>query len=409
MDASLSIGLMSPGWPREAFSNGIVTYVATVAPQLRDMGHRVAIVAAQVADGARDGSVYDVQQALAARSLVRRAMDGLWYRIAPGPVARRLTRRAVVETARRATAERALHLLEMEESFGWAYWVRRAIAVPVCVRLHGPWFLAGPAIGATEDDAFRIRLRDEGRAIATADAVSAPARDVLQRVRAFYGIGLEKAEVIPNPTAPVPPDQRWTLEACQRRRVLFVGRFDRLKGGDLVVEAFARVLDRVPEARLWLVGPDGECRADDGRTWSLEDFVRHRLPGALESRRVQWLGRQPFSALASLRRQAFACVVCSRYETYANTVIEAMALGCPVVAAGTAGIPEIVEDGVNGVLHRPGDAGDLGTKLVELLEDPARAAQLGRQAAADCQRLFYPDAIALRLVAFYRRVLAGRV
>ena len=58
-----------------------------------------------------------------------------------------------------------------------------------------------------------------------------------------------------------------------------------------------------------------------------------------------------------------------------------MALGCPIVAARVGGIAEIIRDGVNGLLHRPGDPDDLAARIIAMLTDPARAAELGRRAA----------------------------
>ena len=74
-------------------------------------------------------------------------------------------RRAMVNTFRRARAEHGIQLFEMEESFGWARWISRAFTVPVCVRLHGPWFLNARALGFPEDETFRRRTAEEGRAI----------------------------------------------------------------------------------------------------------------------------------------------------------------------------------------------------------------------------------------------------
>ena len=136
----------------------------------------------------------------------------------------------------------------MEESFGWGQWVSKVTAIPVCVRLHGPWFLNGSVLGVPDDNKFRERVYEEGRAIRTAAAVTAPSRDVLEQVRGFYGLALPEAEVIPNPIWPVPVAERWRLEGCDPNQVLFIGRFDRHKGGDLIIEAFGRVLHDVPEA-----------------------------------------------------------------------------------------------------------------------------------------------------------------
>jgi glycosyltransferase involved in cell wall biosynthesis len=188
--------------------------------------------------------------------------------------------------------------------------------------------------------------------------------------------------------------------------VLFVGRFDRHKGGDIVIEAFGRVLNEVPAARLWFVGPDRGCVADDGHSWSLPEFVRARLPGALEDGKVVCPGQLSAAALAPLRRSAVVTVVASRYETFCYTVAEAMAAGSPLVATRVGAIPELVRDGSNGLLCRPGEAADLADKILAVLSAPRRAAELGARAALDCERLYHPDIIATRIADFYRRVIS---
>jgi glycosyltransferase involved in cell wall biosynthesis len=410
VSSALSIGYHSPGWPLAAFGNGIVTAISTLAPALTEMGVQVTILASYVAQKISDPSVYDVHQTLASQSVARRAVDRLWCGLAPGLAHDHLHLRALIMTARRAVAERGVQILEMEESFGWARRVREATSIPVCIRLHGPWFLNGAVAGAPDDGEFRERVREEGRAIRGADAVTAPSRDVLERVRSFYGIALPEAEVIPAPTWPVPAEKRWHLEGCDPKEVLFIGRFDRHKGGDLIIEAFGRVLREVPDARLRFVGPDRDCLAEDGRRWNIKSFLHDRIPGALETGRVQWSGEKPlpFPVLGQFRRAAMVTVVCSRYENFPLTVVEAMAQGCPIVAAKTGGISEIIEDGGNGLLHQVGDHADIAAKIIQLLKNPALAAQLGQQAAADCQRRFYPDVVAGRLVDFYRRTISGQ-
>ncbi len=404
LSSPLSIGYYSPTWPLGMFPNGIVTYVSILTEQLKLQGHKTTILADAVAEGYQDPTVYDLHEVRMSisRKPVNRAIYGLWRRLAAHPANSHLYRRALVSTLRRAIGARKIEIVEMEETYGWARWLQEATWVPVCVRLHGPWFQVGPALGFAVDEGFRERVEQERRAIQNAAAVTAPSRDILEKTRAFYGLELGDAEVIANPTEPA--TEHWRLDRADPRRVLFIGRFDRLKGGDLVIDAFARVLQEVPEARLWFVGPDRGC-GTNGRTWTIEEYVRDRLPDALESKRVEWLGPQPFSALASLRRQAFVSVVCSVYETFPNTVIESLALGCPIVAANVGGIPEIVRDDVNGLLHRASDPVDLASKIIRLMKAPKMAAALGQQGAIDCQRSYYPEVIAARTVDFYRRVI----
>ena len=84
-------------------------------------------------------------------------------------------------------------------------------------------------------------------------------------------------------------------------------------------------------------------------------------------------------------------------------MLEAAALGCPIVAARIGGIPEIIRDGVDGLLHTAGDTDDLADQIIAMLTDPDRAAEFGRQAAARCEQEFHPVAVAERMVAHFRR------
>jgi glycosyltransferase involved in cell wall biosynthesis len=402
----LSFAYVSPGWPPPAFSNGVLTTIGALAPIIKDRGHRVTIVAGSVAGGeVTDESIYDLSQSAGRRNIARRARDWIGYRVAPRWTLQRDGEAIFVEVLRRAHAERGVQIVEMEEARGWARRVCERTPLLVTVRLHGPWFLNGTVLGVDQDAAYHERVRAEGLAIRAAHAITAPSRDVLERTRAFYGLPLADAEVIPSTVPAEPPERRWRLEECDPRAILFVGRFDRHKGGDLVIEAFGRVLRQVPDARLWYVGPDHGFRGDDGRTWKIEDFIRDRVPGALEAGCIRWLGFQPRAELDRLRRLALATVVCSRYENFPCAVLEAAAMGCPTVATRIGGIPEIISDGVDGLLHRPEDVDDLAAKIMSLLEEPGRAAELGRQAVATFDRRFHPELLADRWVDFYRRAI----
>jgi glycosyltransferase involved in cell wall biosynthesis len=402
--APFGIGLFTPEWPPGSSPNGVVNYVGMVAAQLHASGHPVAILAGEAGPGPPEFPVHEIRASR--RGTVRdRLIESALYRLAPRLAVARV-RRSVVRAAVRMIVERQVHILEMEESLGLAGLVQRAVRIPVVVRLHGPWFLNGTALGVPDDHDFRRRVEWERRAIELAAGVTSPSRDVLDRVRRHYGLALERAEVIPNPCPPVDPRERWRFEGCDPRRLLFIGRFDRHKGGDLVLEAFGRAWRAFPQARLTFVGPDRGFLDDGGRRWSLDEFVRERLPDAMAAGAVELLGQRPFSELGALRRRAIASIVCSRYENFPGTVMESLATGCPTIAADVGGIPEILEEGETGLLHRPGDPAHLAARMLELLREPARAARLGEAAARSSQR-FHPSAIVPRILAHYSAVMRG--
>jgi len=401
----LSVALASPGWPSSAFANGVIPCVEMISQAMREQGHRVTVLSPEVA-GEVDGlTVRDLRPNRARANPITRTIDRLANRVSPELAGRRCYIRSFVEESRRLVDEQGLEILEMEEAYGLSRWVRRRLSIPVPVRLHGPWFLNGPLQGAVDDAAFRRRVRHEKEAILAADAISAPSLDVLERTRRYYGLELERAKVIANPTAMVPAEHRWKADGCEPETILFVGRFDRHKGGDLVIDAFAMVARRRPEARLIFIGPERDYRDDAGRRWTIEDYMRDRLADGQIAGRARWLGPQPGSSLPEFRRRAAVVVVGSRYDNFPGTVIEAMALGAPLVAPRVGGIPEVVVDGVNGLLYEAGDAGDMAAKLFLALEDRALAVKLGAQAAFDCERRHHPSTLARETAQFFREVI----
>ncbi|WBB61726.1 glycosyltransferase [Streptomyces sp. WMMC500] len=95
-------------------------------------------------------------------------------------------------------------------------------------------------------------------------------------------------------------------------------------------------------------------------------------------------------------------------ETFGLVVVEAMAAGVPAVAAGHAAFTELVEDGVTGLLHRPGDPGSLASCLRRITADPARGREMGRAARHRYEQKFSPDVGLARLVEEYGTAIAGR-
>jgi len=158
------------------------------------------------------------------------------------------------------------------------------------------------------------------------------------------------------------------------RIVLAVGRLVPKKGFAVLVEAMARL---GPADRAWIVGDGPEAE-------SLSALVAARGLGG----RVELLGARPHGEVLELMGLASVLAVPSVIAADGDrdglpTVLpEAMAAGLPVVAAATTGIPELVIDGVTGLLVEPGDAGGLARALASLLGDPGRAVALARAARA---------------------------
>jgi glycosyltransferase involved in cell wall biosynthesis len=95
----------------------------------------------------------------------------------------------------------------------------------------------------------------------------------------------------------------------------------------------------------------------------------------------------------------------SESESFCLSILEAMCFACPSVAMRVGGIPEVIEDGVSGLLVPFGDPAPLARAVEGLIQDPTRRAQLGRAAQARARERFSAEAIVPLYEALYRRVI----
>ncbi len=154
-----------------------------------------------------------------------------------------------------------------------------------------------------------------------------------------------------------------------RKYVICVARFHPVKDHQTLIEAFARVAAERHDVDLLLVG-DGELR--NNLTKQCHDL-------GLDAR-VRFLGIR--DDVADLLRAADVFTLTSVSEAASITLLEAMATGLPVVVTAVGGNPEIVRDGIDGLLAPRKDAVSIGRALARLLDDPALARRLGASAAA---------------------------
>jgi glycosyltransferase involved in cell wall biosynthesis len=415
-DGPKCVALSTPDWPRGASPNGIVTYTAELEDALREIGVRPVIMSWHVAPTSEGVStstqpsctdVVDISEFEPQRTLVNRALSKASRAL--GSDSLLATRFKMIERAVRAAKTRfPIEVLEIEEARGIALPVLRAGLLPVVVRLHGPWFLNGRALGVKEDAAFGRRDRLEREVIARADSVTAPSHDVLERTRAHYGLPLEHGRVVPPPIDCSAHVATWNLADCDRNRIVFVGRFDLHKGGDLMIDAFVLLARTRPELTLDFIGPDRGIPDQTGRTIQLEQYLDAHLPNADVRRRIVVHGQQTHAVIDTLRRRGLVTVVPSRYESFGYTAVEALTLGCPVVAANSGGLAETVRDHETGSLFDSGNAQSLATQLAKLLHAPEWAARLGEEGRKDVAYRYAPRSIAEQTLEIYASVLNRR-
>jgi glycosyltransferase involved in cell wall biosynthesis len=185
-------------------------------------------------------------------------------------------------------------------------------------------------------------------------------------------------------------------------KVGLVGQAIPRKGHDLLLDAVPGILARVPRARFFFIGSD-PFDPRSAYVQAIREKIEHlgRHQG-----RVVWVDYT--LEIDAIYRRLDLLVIPSRSEAFGRVALEAMAQGCPVAAARTGGLAEMIQDRRNGLLFPADDAAALARCVIELAGDAGLRATLSQagHATAQSHRQSFPHAID-RVRACYERLILG--
>jgi len=224
-------------------------------------------------------------------------------------------------------------------------------------------------------------------------AVSSYLRDETYRA---FGCGTCDVRMVPNfvnlqEYRPGEPGCRGKVAPEGNKVISHVSNFREVKRVKDVIRVFARIRRAMP-ATLVMIG-DGPERVDaenEARDLAVNDDVR-------------FLGR--LDSVASLLQASDLFILPSQTESFGLAALEAMACGAPVVASRAGGLPEVIDDGVNGILEPVGSVEAMGRRAVELLRDQDRYDAMRSAAVAKAEQ-FSANHIVPMYESFYQEVLA---
>jgi len=284
-------------------------------------------------------------------------------------------------------------------------WAARAIArhlrVPHVVMFHTLGEVKNRA-RITEQEPVR-RIRHERAIVRRADAMITASDHERLLLSRYYGAQETRMHTIP---CGVDLELFQPRDRATARRqlglgpdgpvLLWVGRLEKLKGVDILIQALAELDER--DFTLLIVG-------GDERAASLKAELRAQARDAGVEANVRFIGAVPHEELPSYYSAADVCVVPSYYESFGLVAVEAMACGTPVVASRVGGLVSTVTDGVTGYLIPWRCPEPFAEKLEVLLHNPELRANFGLTARRSVER-FRWQAVALRVGDVYDRVLA---
>lgn len=317
-----------------------------------------------------------------------RALRLAWRTRAPGPKAALwqifyFLEAVVLARHLEEIGARHLHNHFVDSSCTVAMLTSEMTGIPFSFTLHGPTELFEPALWRLDEKIARAAFSVFISHFARSQGMLFSDPEHWDRMRIVH--------------CGVTPERYGTqARKAPGQNVLFIGRLAAVKGATLLLDAFAEVLERHPQAHLTLVG-DGPDRA------GLEAKVGRLGLGA----RVTFTGYLGQEDVAAQLDKADLLVLPSFAEGVPVVLMEAMASRIPVIASRVAGVQELVEDGVSGRVLPPGDMVSLVEALNGLLADADLRQRMGQVGRAKVEAEFDIDGEAAWLSALFSGSLSG--
>lgn len=371
------------------FHGGTGASYRDLAEGMVEMGHRVTVVGTP---WRREDGV--VEETLNGVRVIRLPIAPRWwnYRIWPWWERRQLRR-----WLRKVHAETPLDFIEGTDFRGRlsSGGVR---GVPIIIRIRGSNLFFDAELNR---EPCLFDQKYERAALERADHLAAVSHYAAKRTLEVAGLSGRRCTVIHNAVdtdyfSPGKPEE------IEPGHLVYVNSINPKKGIEELVDAVNEIFPNRPHARLTAIGSDTQHRLHGQY---VENLLARVKPEWRE--RVVFAGRLEKEAVRGMLRRAAVCCYPSHIETFGIAPLEAMSVGRPVIFMKNGPGPEIVEDGISGLLCDSHDAADLARMLVRLLDEPAEAEAMGKRARQRVLERFEKRAWLERNIAYYRACVSG--
>ena len=374
-----------------SLGGGLDTCVRVLGPALANAGHQVSVLYIHL-PGAPAPAVDDIDGCQ-----VYHATAGNWHyyfhRATMGKTSLpRVVRAwewamALARIVGEINRKERTDIIELPEGFVSP---RMLSGVPYIVRLHSAAWTWRRMLNEPTSIADSLEIWMEKYTLDRARGISSPCVFLANYIRQTCKVDS------PIETIPYPIDTLRFTPSEQKDNppmILFVGRVEKRKGADVLMHAMLRVWAKHPACEFVFAG-----RIND----DCKDQVAAMTP------RVKFLGVLSHNELVTWYQRAAIFVAPSLWDNSPNTIYEAMACGTPVIATRVGGIPELVDEGVTGLLVPPSDPDELAEAIIALLGNDQRRERMGQRARAKAVEQYSLQKILERTLAFYRSVLGRR-
>jgi len=386
------------GYPAKNFGGGGGTYVQIITKELVRRGHK-AFVISQYLD-------YEPEEYFDDGVLVRRIrikgwhgyftkipLVGSWlgrfFRIIESSL-------AINKTINKIHNEQKLDLVEFPESANFLYSLE--VNLPYLVHLHVSSFTCKKYCVEKITLEDRLQRKLEGFFMKKAGFLTSPSMFLKEEVIKEFKIDSSKIHVIPYPLDFDELNSIGESRKDEWRNVYYAGRIEKRKGVDILLKAVPLVIKSNPKVKFWLFG-------SSSNTLTLEEVKSFLKVNNVEEN-VKILSHIPREELINTVRDFDLCVFPAIFDNSPYVIYEAMALGKAVISTRSfGGIPELIEDGVTGLLVQPGNVEELANAIINLLRDEKKSQEMGELARKKAEEYYDVKIITDKRLALYNTII----
>lgn len=254
---------------------------------------------------------------------------------------------------------------------------------------------------------FNHRIDEEKRIYATLNGHTVTSNLQLDKLRSLYNYDDDNVEVIPpgvnihkfKPLSPGEPAKRTNLP---EKYIFCLSRVDSNKGYDLLLNAFARVCEKIDD--VYLVTGGGSSNPQPREKEVIDMMLRIMKEKGIQDK-VIFVGHVEEHLMVPYYQNAQFFVMPSIFEPFGMTTQESMASGVPVIASKFGGIREVLTNEKDGLLIDPKDEEEFAGAMLRLLEDVTFRKQIGHKACGLIRQNFSWEAIAEKHLNFYKKFI----
>jgi hypothetical protein len=390
----MRVCLLSSEYPPEIGWGGIGRYTYNLAHGLEKIGQEVSVISSSflINQHYLDGKVHVYR--IKAR---RTQLLGLgFFTINVGKMLIGLVKKCNIQ------------VVEAPMTFGESLGFSFAKIRPLVISLHTPSsvfseLLNQPGLFSSRWQRWKIM---EKITLTRADRILSSTVANAELVAKHYRIDPSKVRIIPhgiNIEKYRFADSGLREKLClnNRKIVLYVGRLEKRKGVDVLVNSIPSVIKRFSNVCFVFVGADTNTSPTGG---SFKEYILASAEINGYRPYVRVVGRVSEKELIEYYFNCDIFVAPSRYESFGLVYVEAMACSKPVIGTDVGGIPEVVKNGKTGLIVPSGDSETLANVLVDLLTDESRRMELGANARREVERSFTDVAMAKKTLSVFEEV-----